>query len=156
MMKNVFASLLAIAMFAGLVSVAAAQSAAPGKVVGSGSTALLTDSKGMTLYFYDKDASGKSNCNGGCAASWPPLAATSSDKPNGKWTVVTRDDGSLMWAYDGKPVYEWKSDKAPGDTTGDGVGGTWHAARPAAQPAQAAKPPGAPSQPGNPGGGSAY
>jgi predicted lipoprotein with Yx(FWY)xxD motif len=91
---------------------------------------MLTNPKGMTLYVYDKDAVGKSNCTGPCAANWPPLAASASDKPNGKWTIVTRDDGSLQWAYDGKPVYGWKNDKAPGDTTGDGAGGNWHVARP--------------------------
>ena len=110
----------------------------------------------MTLYVYDKDAPGKSNCNGPCATNWPPLTATAADKASGNWTIVTRDDGTLMWAYSGKPLYGWKSDKAPGDTTGDGVGGTWHTARPGAQPAQAAKPPSAPSQPSNPGGGAAY
>ena len=32
---------------------------------------MLVDSKGMTLYTFDKDAGGKSACNGGCAANWP-------------------------------------------------------------------------------------
>jgi len=131
-MKNALASFLAIALLAGIMTAAAAQSAAPGKIAGSGSAAIVTDSKGMTLYVYDKDAPGKSSCNGGGAAAWPPLTATTADKPNGKWTIVTRDDGTLMWAYDSKPVYFWKADKAPGDTTGDGIGGTWHIARPGA------------------------
>ena len=139
-MKNVLASALAAALFAGFITVAAAQTVpGPAKVAGSGSAALFTDAKGMTLYVYDKDAPGKSNCNGPCAANWPPLAATAADKANGPWTIVTRDDGSLQWAYAGKPVYGWKNDKAPGDTTGDGVGGTWHTARPNA--ASAAAPP---------------
>jgi predicted lipoprotein with Yx(FWY)xxD motif len=47
----------------------------------------------------------------------------------GKFTVITRDDGSAQWAYHGKPLYLWVRDKAPGDTTGDGVRG-WNAARP--------------------------
>jgi predicted lipoprotein with Yx(FWY)xxD motif len=50
--------------------------------------------------------------------------------PVGKYTIVTRDDGSTQWAYDGKPLYGWKNDKQPGDTTGDGVGGKWHTAKP--------------------------
>jgi predicted lipoprotein with Yx(FWY)xxD motif len=151
-MKNILASSLAVALLAGLMTIAAAQSAGPAKVVGAGAAAMLADGKGMTLYTYDKDAPGKSNCNGPCAANWPPLAATAADKPSGKWTVVTRDDGSLMWAFDGKPVYAWKNDKAPGDTTGDGVGGTWHIARPGAPP-----PPRAATVPAqSPGGGSAY
>lgn len=151
-MKNAFASLVVAAMVTGFVTVAAAQSTAPGKIAGSGSTAMLTDSKGMTLYVYDKDVPGKSTCNGGCAAAWPPLTATTADKPNGKWTIVTRDDGTLQWAYDGKPVYFWRADKAPGDTTGDGTGGVWHIARPAAP--QAARPPSGSG--GAPGSGNGY
>jgi predicted lipoprotein with Yx(FWY)xxD motif len=150
-MKNALASLLAVGMLASFVTIAAAQSqpVAPAKIVGTGVAALLADAKGMTLYVYDKDATGKSNCTGGCATAWPPLAAASTDKPNGKWTIVTRDDASLQWAYDGKPLYGWRSDKAPGDTTGDGVGGTWHTARPGGAPP-------APKAASAPGGGSAY
>ena len=33
------------------------------------------DDKGMTLYTFDKDTSGKSTCNGPCAQNWPPLPA---------------------------------------------------------------------------------
>ncbi len=29
---------------------------------------ILTDAKGMSLYTFDKDANGVSNCTGGCAA----------------------------------------------------------------------------------------
>jgi predicted lipoprotein with Yx(FWY)xxD motif len=157
-MKNALASLLAVAMLTGFVAIAAAQSqpAGPAKVVGSGPSAVLADAKGMTLYVYDKDAPGKSSCNGPCAANWPPLAATASDKPSGKYAVVTRDDGSLMWAYDGKPLYGFKNDKAPGDTTGDGIGGTWHTARPSAPAAvpAAARAPNVPAAP--PGAGNSY
>jgi predicted lipoprotein with Yx(FWY)xxD motif len=92
--------------------------------------AVLADAKGMTLYTFDKDAGGKSMCNGPCAANWPPLTADSYDKPEGKFTVITRDDGTKQWAVDGKPVYRWKNDKAPGDTTGDGFNGVWHVAKP--------------------------
>ena len=42
--------------------------------------------------------------------------------------LVERKDGTKQWAYDGKPLYLWKDDKAPGDTTGDGVGEVWHTA----------------------------
>jgi len=116
------------------LAVQAQSSATPSsvKVVKAGDASMLTGSTGgMTLYVYDPDtAAGKATCNGPCAASWPPLAADASAKPVGKYTIVTRDDGSLQWAYDGKPLYGWKNDKAPGDTTGDGVGGKWHVARP--------------------------
>lgn len=44
---------------------------------------MLVDSKGMTLYTFDKDAAGKSMCNDQCAANWPPLAAAATDKSKG-------------------------------------------------------------------------
>ena len=87
---------------------------------------------GMTLYTFDRDAmgSGKSVCNGPCAANWPPLMAQASDKDSGDWTIVTRDDGSRQWAYKGKPVYYWVKDTRPGERTGDGVNNAWRLARP--------------------------
>jgi predicted lipoprotein with Yx(FWY)xxD motif len=92
---------------------------------------VLADSKGMTLYTFDKDATpGKSACNGQCAQNWPPLAAKAAAKPMGDWTVVTRDDGSKQWAYKGKPLYTWVKDSKPGDTSGEGVNNVWHVAKP--------------------------
>ena len=91
---------------------------------------ILVDHKGMTLYTFDKDAAGKSVCNDKCAVNWPPLTATAADKATGKWTVITRDDKSMQWAYDGKPLYFYKDDKKEGDDTGDGKGDVWHVAKP--------------------------
>ncbi|MFP5409601.1 MAG: hypothetical protein ACLGG6_01380 [Gammaproteobacteria bacterium] len=95
-------------------------------------TGMLTNSAGMTLYTFDKDVagSGKSVCNGDCAAKWPPLAAGSFDRASGDYAVITRDDGSKQWAYKGKPLYLWFKDQKPGDTTGDGVNNVWRTARP--------------------------
>lgn len=91
---------------------------------------VLADSKGMTLYTFDKDSDGKSACNAKCAANWPPLAAEGESKAVEGWTVITRDDGSKQWAHNGKPLYTWVKDKKAGDVTGDGVGGVWHIATP--------------------------
>jgi predicted lipoprotein with Yx(FWY)xxD motif len=93
---------------------------------------MLTNTAGMTLYVFDKDAagSGKSACNGECAANWPPLMAAAGDKADGDYSVVMRDDGSQQWAYKGKPLYRWVKDQKPGDTTGDGVKNVWHTAKP--------------------------
>ena len=89
------------------------------------------DAKGMTLYTFDKDAGGKSMCNGPCAENWPPLAATDDAKPTADMTIVVRDDGKKMWAYKGKPLYTFKKDAAPGETNGDGfLNGAWHMAKP--------------------------
>lgn len=90
----------------------------------------FVDAKGMTLYTFDKDAGGKSACNGPCAANWPPLMAGADAMAMGEWSVITRDDGSKQWAYDGKPLYAWAKDKKPGDVTGDGFNGVWHVAQP--------------------------
>jgi len=87
---------------------------------------ILVDHKGMTLYTFDNDKGEKSACNGGCADNWPPLKADASAKPEGKWTVITRDDGAKQWAYSGKPVYTFVKDKAAGDKTGDKFKDVWH------------------------------
>jgi predicted lipoprotein with Yx(FWY)xxD motif len=102
--------------------------AAPTKTAGG----VLTNSAGMTLYTFDKDAagSGKSVCNGPCATNWPPLMAAADAKPAGDYTVITRDDGGKQWAYKGKPLYLWIKDGKPGDKTGDGFNNVWRVARP--------------------------
>jgi predicted lipoprotein with Yx(FWY)xxD motif len=86
----------------------------------------------MTLYTNDRDIafSGKSVCSGSCAENWPPFAAKETDKDQGNYTAITRDDGKKQWAYNGKPLYLWTKDKKPGDKTGEGVGKVWHAASP--------------------------
>ena len=87
---------------------------------------VLSDAKGMTLYTFDKDEPGKSNCTGKCAENWPPALATASDKPTGDLTIIKRTDGSMQWADDGKPLYTYVNDKKPGDVTGDNKNNVWH------------------------------
>lgn len=91
---------------------------------------VLTDQKGMTLYTFTKDSAGKSACNGDCAKAWPPLMAEADAKTEGKYSVVTRDDGSKQWAYGGMPLYTWTKDAKAGDTTGDGFKDMWKVAKP--------------------------
>jgi len=124
MRKSIVALLSALAVAA--VTSVAAQSA-PVKIVDG----VLTNAAGMTLYTFDKDtaASGKSVCNGPCAANWPPLMAAADAKPGGDFSVVTRDDGAKQWAYKGMPLYLWVKDTKPGDRTGDGVGNVWRVAK---------------------------
>ena len=94
-----------------------------------GGKEILTDSKGMTLYIWDKDAVGVSNCYDQCAVNWPPLLVPASTEVSGDWTLVDRKDSDKkIVAYTGWPLYLWIKDTKPGDTTGDGVGGTWHTA----------------------------
>ena len=90
----------------------------------------LTDGHDMTLYTFDKDDAGVSNCNGGCAKAWPPLLVEGDAKLEDGFSVVTRKNGDQQIAYKDQPLYLWIQDKKPGQTTGDGVQGVWHIAKP--------------------------
>ena len=87
---------------------------------------IMADANGMTLYTYDEDGPGKSNCVDQCAVNWPPAIATAVDKPVGDLTIIARPDGTLQWADEGKPLYTFVQDKKPGDVTGDNMKGVWH------------------------------
>jgi predicted lipoprotein with Yx(FWY)xxD motif len=106
--------------------------AAPALVAFTERGAMLTDPKGMTLYTFDRDTSGnKSNCDGKCAETWIPFAAANDAAPFGDFTVITRNDGSKMWAYRYRPLYTSQGDKAPGEINGSDAENLWHIARPA-------------------------
>ena len=120
---------IAFGIAALLMGTAAALADEPAKTMDSSAGKIYTDANGMTLYTFDKDAAGKSNCEGDCAAKWPPFMAAADAKPEGEWTIVDRSDGSKMWAYEGKPLYTYVDDKKAGDVTGDGKGGVWHVAK---------------------------
>lgn len=89
---------------------------------------ILVDSKGMTLYTFDKDKEtpGKSACSGQCADNWPPLMAMKDDKKSGDYDLIKRDDNQSQWTFQGQPLYLFKKDSKPGDMTGDGVKEVWH------------------------------
>ena len=99
---------------------------------------IFVDGAGKTLYTWDRDSGGQSSCTGNCAVTWPPLmlpAGTTAPVAGpgvSLLTVVARpDDATKMQVlWDGKPLYYYAGDTAPGDVKGDGVGGTWHVAKP--------------------------
>lgn len=90
----------------------------------------LTDEKGMTLYTYKDDPDGQSVCYKRCARAWPPVKAAPGAKPTGKLSIIERKDGSRQYAYDGRPLYRWRKDKAAGDVDGHNKGEVWFLARP--------------------------
>lgn len=53
-----------------------------------------------------------------CTQAFPPVLASATAKPVGKWTVITRKDGRKQWAYDGFALYTSSLDKRPGDVIG--------------------------------------
>lgn len=124
---------LALAFFASAALAACAAMATHPTMV---SNDIITGNNGMTLYVFDKDVagSGKSVCNGPCAANWPPLIASDfavdSEGGSSDYKLITRDDGKKQWALNGKPLYFWFKDQKPGDKTGDGVNNVWHVAKP--------------------------
>jgi predicted lipoprotein with Yx(FWY)xxD motif len=83
------------------------------------------DDEGRSLYVSDMDPPGRSACVGQCAQQWPPVPAPADAHQLGDWSPIRRTDGSLQWAYKGKPVYTFSGDTAAGQTHGAGVGGGW-------------------------------
>jgi predicted lipoprotein with Yx(FWY)xxD motif len=93
---------------------------------------MLVDLKGMTLYYFERDNTGKtSTCDGKCTERWIPVAASANAQPSGDFTTITRSDGSKMWAFRYRPLYSSNTDKAPGDINGtDDPSNLWHVVRP--------------------------
>lgn len=91
----------------------------------------LTDLKGMTLYTFDQDTIGASNCYDACANIWPSYVfSVNPASVSENIGSITRKDGSKQWAWKGKALYYYSGDKNAGDTNGDGVEGTWHIVNP--------------------------
>jgi predicted lipoprotein with Yx(FWY)xxD motif len=99
---------------------------------------VVVNGKGLTLYRFDNDTAkpSKSMCNDKCAETWPPLTVAKGGKvfvagvKKSAVGVVKRDDGQLQVTIAGWPVYRFNKDKKPGDTFGQGVGGTWFGVTP--------------------------
>jgi predicted lipoprotein with Yx(FWY)xxD motif len=113
---------------------------------------ILTDSKGLTAYFFDDDKPIKpqSSCVGGCAKTWPPLLASEGTTvgtglDQAKLGTVTRPDGLVQLTYNSWPLYRYLGDTTPGSTNGQGIDGKWHVAGANGKPVTAAQPAGAPS-----------
>ena len=94
----------------------------------------LTDSKGRTLYEFEKDSSRRSACSGMCATNWPPYLT--SGKPSvgaglkaSKAGFITRSGGKRQATYGGHPLYRFVGDSKPGDTKGQDLmafGAKWY------------------------------
>ncbi|NBD25777.1 plastocyanin/azurin family copper-binding protein [Paenibacillus glycinis] len=95
----------------------------------------LTDASGRTLYYFDKDTAGKSNCAGDCLVNWPAYSAGGTGVPTGvnaaDWGTITRADGSMQSTFKGFPLYYFIKDAKAGDTLGQNVGSVWFVVDPA-------------------------
>ncbi|WP_221356832.1 SCO0930 family lipoprotein [Streptomyces beigongshangae] len=106
---------------------------------------VVVDKNGMTVYRFEKDTPWpmKSACIGACLQKWPvvePVDAADTkgidNKNDGRrgYVVLNRPDGLKQQSIDCWPLYTFAGDKEPGDTNGQGVGGTWYAISPEGKP----------------------
>jgi predicted lipoprotein with Yx(FWY)xxD motif len=97
---------------------------------------ILVDSRGRTLYLFEKDRNGVSMCNTACISYWPAL--TSHGAPRAAKGVrqsllgLTRaaHHGVRQVTYAGHPLYTFVGDKRAGQTAGEGLddfGAEWYA-----------------------------
>ena len=96
-----------------------------------GGVRVLANAKGFTLYWFAPDTATKSNCNGSCAAYWPPVKGPVTAGPGvtGRLGTIKRADGSAQATYNGHPLYTYVGDTAPGQAHGNSLnlnGGLWH------------------------------
>ncbi len=94
----------------------------------------LVDGEGNSLYYFAKDNSGASSCNGDCIKNWPAFTATSFVLPSAlkssDFGTIVRSDGSSQATYKGYPLYYWKKDGMRGVVSGQGVGKVWYVVDP--------------------------
>lgn len=146
--KTTLISLLAIALVAAVVAgcgggnnTATASSSQSGSgshtIAVSDNSSLgkvLVDSKGRTVYLFQKDTGSMSTCSGACATDWPPVTTTGKPTAGSGLTAsmvgtTTRSDGTKQVTYNGHPLYTFAGDSAPGATSGQGLddfGAEWY------------------------------
>jgi predicted lipoprotein with Yx(FWY)xxD motif len=102
---------------------------------------VLVDRSGRTVYSPQQEAHGMIACTGGCLGFWMPVKAArgaalhGSSGVTGTLGAIHRpDDGLTQLTYNGRPLYTFRLDQAPGQAHGnnftDHFGGTsftWHA-----------------------------
>jgi predicted lipoprotein with Yx(FWY)xxD motif len=99
-----------------------------------GGVTVLTDTKGLTLYWFAPDTPATSKCTGSCAAYWPPVTGDPKAGPGvtGKLGTIKRPGGGLQATYSGHPLYTYIGDSGPGRASGNNLdlnGGLWYEVR---------------------------
>ena len=138
-----FVIVAVVALSIGSVGAAiAAQGSAPRAAkVGTAHTGLgqvVVDSRGRTLYLFEKDTRGHSACSGICATYWPPVLT--SGKPTAiagakrsLLGTIRRADGTRQVTFAGHPLYLFSGDAKRGQFNGEGLrdfGAGWYALSP--------------------------
>jgi predicted lipoprotein with Yx(FWY)xxD motif/membrane-associated phospholipid phosphatase len=99
---------------------------------------ILIDSRGRTIYLFEKDRADMSACSGSCASFWPPVitsgkAVAGAGVKSTLLGTIKRSDGRLQVTYNHHPLYTFKLDTKAGQTTGQGsnnFGAKWYVVSP--------------------------
>lgn len=105
-------------------------------------TSVLVNGRGMTLYTLSAEQGGRFICtttsripggNASCLSLWRPLTVAKGTTPTGAsglGTITRSDTGATQVTWEGRPLYTFTGDKAPGDASGNGFKdvGIWKAA----------------------------
>jgi predicted lipoprotein with Yx(FWY)xxD motif len=92
---------------------------------------VLTDAQGRALYTYPRDHGGTSACdsNSACASVWPALSVPAGTTPTagpgvtGTVGEAVQANGIDQVTFNGSPLYTFVGDTAPGQVSGNNVGG---------------------------------
>jgi len=104
----------------------------------------LVDKDNRTLYYFSNDFLGQNNCAGGCEALWPyynvdnlTAAQLGAGLDFADFATITAANGKKQLTYKTWPLYYYAPlvnganvIEAPGQTTGENVGGVWFVAKP--------------------------
>jgi predicted lipoprotein with Yx(FWY)xxD motif len=100
---------------------------------------VLVDADGKTLYLYANDQGTTTAVSGALLEAWPPLTVDSAEVVGGTGVdesllgTAEQADGRLWVTYNGHLLYRFSGDAAPGDTSGQALGGVWYALTPAGE-----------------------
>jgi predicted lipoprotein with Yx(FWY)xxD motif len=89
----------------------------------------IAERSGFTLYTFDNDSAGVSNCAGNCLTNWPALIAHAGAVASAPYSLVMRASGEMQWALNGMPLYFFAGDTQAGQTNGEAIGNNWFVAR---------------------------
>ena len=94
-------------------------------VVQSTTGRLVVTREQFSVYTWDGDEPGKSNCHDECLDDWTPVPAPENVIERGGWTTIERSTGINQWAFRGKPLYTYNDDPDERSFMGADVPG-WH------------------------------
>ncbi len=80
---------------------------------------ILADAKGISVYTFDNDSVGKSNCTGSCLTEWPPLNVDAAETITAPFGKIMGNNNKPQLTLKGLPLYYYDDDKKPGDVFGN-------------------------------------